>query len=131
MIIDQKGGTFEIRAKLGKSLDYAKAVAIIAERQKPAWVEITVLGTPTVVDGKPAFKAAGTGETFLVTDDPQRKKDGKPSLFESFQAAVRAREPVVSVTGRVHLPKVEPGKTPPLPLLQLTGLEKGKKEKAQ
>ncbi len=116
MILDGKGGTFLLTAANGKSLNYRSAAILLAKRQKPKWVELTVLGNVTRKKDQLTSKAGVTGEPFLLAEDPKAKASKKESPFQKLGKAIEAGKKVTSVTGRVKQyetakPAAKKGKT--------------------
>ncbi len=121
-----------LTAQPGKSLDYAAAAAIIAEKAKPKWVEITVVGEPVRTGDRLTFKASVTREEFLLADDPEAKPGKEPRPFQKLERSLEAEAKITSVTGRVREPESKKGDSPegkkgdkpPPPTLLVTGFER-------
>lgn len=113
-----------LTAQPGKSLEYAAAAAIIAERAKPKWVEITVLGSPTREGDQMSLKAAVSGEPFRLADDPEAKSAKKATPYQKLEQALAQGAKVVSVAGKVEEAKTKEGEKKPPPKLIVTGFER-------
>lgn len=126
MIVDSVGGTFVLTAKKGKSLDYREAVEVLAKKQKPKWVAVSVVGALTREKEQLVFKASATGERFLLSPEPPPKEaleDKKGNPFQNLEAAVKAGKKVTAVSGTIQESKEEKGKPRPPATLRVTGFE--------
>lgn len=126
MIVDQKGGTFVVTAKSEKSLDYREVAEILAKKQKPQWVEVTVAGELSRQKDQMVIKASVTGERFLLRPGPsvkEGKDNKKASLFQKLEAAVKAGKKVTAVTGKVQEAQAEKDKRKPPVALLVTGFQ--------
>ena len=126
VVVDQVGGTFVVTAKKGKSLDYQEVSGVLAKKQKPKWLEISVVGGVTRDNDQLDLKATATGERFLLSPEPPPKealegKKGNP--FQKLEAALKAGKKVTAVSGTVHEGKAEKGKPKPSAMLRVTGFE--------
>jgi len=124
--VDAVGGTFVVTAKKGKSLDYREVAEVLAKKQKPKWLEVSVVGEVARDKEQLALKAAATGDRFLLSAEPPPKEalEGKKgSPFEKLEAALKAGKKVVAVSGTVQEGKEEKGKPRPPFTLRVTGFE--------
>ena len=110
----------EVRARKGKSLDYRAVAKLIEKQRKPKWVEVTVVGKVLHTQDRLGFKAAVTGQVFLLGEDLKWKKKEK-SPFEKLQEMIKAGGKVEQVTGRVEEAKVKKGKKRPPATIRVTG----------
>lgn len=126
MVVDQAGGTFVVTARKGKSLDYREVAGVLAQKQKPKWLEVTVAGELTRDKERLVLKAAVTGDRFVLSPDPPPKEalEGKKGYpYEKLEAALKAGTKVTAVSGTVQEAKDEKGKPAPPVTLRVTGFE--------
>lgn len=115
-----------VTAKKGKSLDYREVAGVLAMKQKPKWLEISVVGEVTREKDQLALKATATGDRFILSSEPPPKealegKKGNP--FQKLEAALKAGKMVTAVSGTVQEGKEEKGKPRPPVTLRVTGFE--------
>lgn len=125
--MDSVGGTFVLTAKKEKSLDYREVVEVLAKKQKPKWVEISVVGELAREKEQMVIKAHVTGERFFLKAEAPPKEAKKADPFQKLEASVQAGKKVTGVTGKVEEPKSEKGKPKQPVTLLVTGFETAEK----
>jgi hypothetical protein len=105
-----RNGTITFFAHKGKSLDLAAIVASLQRtrlagntRSGVNFLEITAKGDVAVVDKAAMLKVSGTGQQFVLGEDPKaRPPKGEKTPLQRLGEGLARGEKVASVTGRVQ-----------------------------
>jgi hypothetical protein len=104
-----RNGTITFAAKKGKSIDLRKIQESLratrlgkGTRSGVNYFDITAEGEVTALGKETILKVSGTGEQFVLGEDPKAKpKAGTKTAYQRLKEALARGEKVTSVTGRV------------------------------
>jgi len=105
---DYRPGTITFNAKKGKSIDLDKMRESIAATRlsggtnmRVDYLEITATGAVTAGNKDVVLAVSGTGQEFMLGEDPEAKK-AEATPLARLREALRRGDTVVSVSGRVQ-----------------------------
>lgn len=105
-----RNGTVTFAAKKGQSFDLKGLHASLSKtrlakgtRSAVNYLELTAAGEVAPGGKELVLKVSGTGEQFVLADDPKAKpKADKKTAYQRLQEAVKKGTKIASVTGRVQ-----------------------------
>ncbi len=102
-------GTISFHAKNGKSINLdliresIQATRLSGGTQmRVTYLEVTATGQITAGQLEAGFRVTGTGQEFILAQDPTAAPKGGQTAFQRLQAALGRGEKVTSITGRVE-----------------------------